>query len=146
LFQTTPGTNWFVADGTFGTVNMSDRVMIAEGTTAAPAELNAQFIGTANAGVTGSTAITEAQMPAHVHQHGMTQTDQLSADTTNIEDQSAGTVADDPTRPFHVITEPTGGGAGHTHVSPEQNVSAGGAGRDFVRSLSRVVQYHQYVP
>ena len=142
----TPGSNWFLADGTNGTVNMLDRFTVGTNISAAGTLLAPNFDGLAAASTVGLTAITEAQMPAHVHQHGMTQTDQLSADTTNIEDQSAGTVADDPTRPFHVITEPTGGGAGHNHTQQQVGVTENGTARDTVRPLSVVVEYHQYVP
>ena len=142
----TPGTNWLYANGTSGTIDLRNRILMGDQTAVAGTLQAPNLVATAAAGVTGATALTEAQMPAHVHQHGMTQTDQLSADTTNIEDQSAGTVADDPTRPFHVITEPTGGGGSHTHSSPAQAVTENGTNRDTVRPLSAVVRFFQYVP
>ena len=147
VVNTAPGTNWFVADGLNGTVNLDNRILVAEGSSAVGTNLNPNLVGTAAAGTTGGTAISEAQMPAHVHQHGMSQLDSNgTVDTTQIEDQSAGQVANDPTRNFHLITEPTGGGSAHTHTSPAQAVTENGTSRDTVRPLSRTVQYHQYVP
>lgn len=147
VVNTTPGTNWFVADGLNGTVNLDDRVLVAEGTSVVGTNLNPNLVGTAATGTTGATAITEAQMPSHSHAIGMTQgTSNGVSDSDNIEDQAVGTVADDPTRNFHLNVPPTGGGGTHTHSIPTRAVTENGTGRDVVRPRSRTVQYHQYVP
>ena len=146
----TPGANWFLANGLNGTVDLSERTLISTGTrtNASPGvALAANLNATAAAGTTGGTAITEAQMPAHLHDHGITQTDQFASDTNNIEDQSSGTVAPDPTRTSKVFTSTVGGGGTHNHSSPAQAVNVDdSATPSSVRPFSVTVDYYQYVP
>ena len=152
--NTTPGTNWFVADGTNGTVNLDNRVLMAEGTSAAGTNLNPNLVGSLSASASGSTAITEAQMPVHAHDPWVSN-DQGGGITdiglNALTVWGFGGRRNDNSRHYDnrrsggLLINPAGSGAGHTH-SIAQGVVENGTSRDTVRPLSRTVQYHQYVP
>lgn len=152
-----PGTNWFLADGTNGTVDMRERVPIGSGTFTGSAgtNLNANLNATSAAGVSGSTAITEAQMPSHDHRvwasnnsaGGITDT------VVNSSDNVFGGRRNDTTKQYsnsngvRALVEATGGGAGHTHTTPAVSVDVDQPTfSDACRPLSTVVAYYQYVP
>jgi hypothetical protein len=150
----TPGTNWFKADGTNGTVNLIDRSLVADGTSVPGTLLNPNLVGTAAAGTTGGTAITEAQMPAHNHTVWITNNSAGGITDININttDNVFGGRRNDSSKQFSKsngtrdLVGDAGSGSAHTHSSPSQAVTENGTSRDTVRPLSAVVQYHQYVP
>ena len=156
--NTTPGTNWFVADGTNGTVNLDNRILMAEGSSAAGTNLNPNLVGTAAAGTTGSTALTEANLASHRHRIAEKSLSggqvQANPATVLVAGQgvagvilSSGTQSyADQTADARSIIENTGSGTGHTHSKAAAAVTENGTSRDTVRPLSRTVQYHQYVP
>ena len=152
----TPGTNWFLADGTNGTVNMTDRAVIASGLSAAGAALNPNLVGTANATTTGSTAISVSQMPVHGHDS------RLITGNGGIGDVSVGFPSNETVMggqrgvtggtyarnnsQGNAIVRNEGSGAGHTHSQVSTSVIENGSDRNTVRPFSRVVEMHQYVP
>ena len=151
-----PGLNWFLADGTNGTVDLTDRAMLGSGISSPGTGLGANMVGTAAAGNTGSTQLTVSQMPAHAHDLW------VSSDSTGgITDVSVGPTAGDSavggrrvdaarafsnTRTSGQLIDDTGSGAGHNHTQQSVAVTETGSGRDIVRPFSRVVEMHQYVP
>jgi hypothetical protein len=153
--NTTPGNNWFVADGTNGTVNLDNRILMAEGSSAAGTNLNPNMVGTtAGSGVTDPTTITEATMPSHTH-------DMKIADNGTVFELGKsganqvvfGTFNSTLNKRFsntsgggERLIDDTGGGGSHTHGQNSVAVTENGTSRDTVRPLSRTVQYHQYVP
>lgn len=153
--NTTPGTNWFVADGTNGTVNLDDRVLVAEGASAAGTNLAPNLVGiTAGTGVTDATAINESQMPAHAHRLkiaddgtieslGLSRSNQvIFGSRDNVVNKRFSLTAGGG----ELLIENTGTTQGHTHGQNSVAVTENGADRNTVRPLSRTVQYHQYVP
>ena len=151
-----PGTNWFKADGTNGTVSLTDRALIGSGLSLVGNSLTPNLIGTAISGQsTGSTAISVAQMP--IHRHKIWSGNQSGITDTTFSHSAVQTVAGanrGNTGPFYdefnsvgtAIIENTGSGSGHTHTSPAQGVIENGTDRNTVRPLSFIVDMFQYVP
>ena len=149
------GSNWFTADGTNGTVDLRERFIGAIGTTFTGGNQGAFLAAKTDAGSnTGSTAITEAQMPSHAHDPWVS--NDQSGGVTDI-GLNALTVwgfggrRNDATRHYDnrrsggLLINPAGSGQGHTHTTPTAVVE-NGVDRQTVRPLSRVVQMFQYVP
>ena len=149
-----PGTNWFLADGLNGTVDMTDRALIATGASSVGTALAPNLVAQVTSSVSGSTAITEAQMPSHAHDPWVS--NDQSGGVTDI-GLNALTVwgfggrRNDATRHYDnrrsggLLINPAGSGQGHTHTTPTAVVE-NGVDRQTVRPLSRVVQMFQYVP
>jgi hypothetical protein len=151
----TPGTNWFIADGTNGTVDLDDRVLVGEGISSPGTLLAPNLVGTAAAGTTGSTAISSAQMPSHRHRirsggaSGITDVALGNVSTQTVVGGNRGNTSSaffDTNSGGQQFIENTGSGSGHTHTKAAAAVTENGADRNTVRPLSAVVQYHQYVP
>ena len=151
----TPGTNWFIADGTNGTVNLDNRVLTGEGLSSPGTLLAPNLVGTAASTTTGNTAISVAQLPAHTHkiwsgnQSGITDTtfSHVSVETVCGANRSnTGPFYDEFNSVGTRIIENTGSGSGHNHPQVSAAVTENGSDRNTVRPLSAVVQYHQYVP
>ncbi len=151
--NTTPGTNWFVANGLNGTVNLDDRILMSQGASGAGTNLAPNLIGTAGTGTTDSTAISEAQMPAHDHALLVANDGTVEHLLRNFPDQAIFGVRNSATDQFSKLTgggqvmmDDAGSTQGHTHGQNAVGVTENGTSRDVVRPLSRTVQYHQYVP
>jgi len=153
----TPGTNWFKADGTNGTLNCSDRWLQASGTDPVGTTRNPNLVGTAAAGTTGSTAITTAQMPSHNHNlrgivgggGGITDVAVGFVSNETIVGANRGAIGAsyvDLNSNGNEYVQSTGSGSGHTHTSPAQAVTENGTGFSVVQPLTRVVDMFQYVP
>jgi microcystin-dependent protein len=148
------GANWFVADGTNGTANLADRWLNGSGITSPGASLVPNLVGTAAAGATGGTALTEAQLPAHNHTVYITNSAAGGITDININtsDNVFGGRRNDASKQFakgngtRDLLGLTGSGNTHSHSSPAQAVTENGTSRDTVRPLSFVVQFQQYVP
>jgi len=111
---------WSICDGTLGTPDLRDRFIVGAGNsyaTAAASSLSTTSVSTNagshnHGGTTGSTAISEAQMPSHTHAtatlHSRTVSNGGSASDmlTNV---NVGT-------PVTNLNANTGGGLGHTHT------------------------------
>ena len=151
-----PGTNWFLADGLNGTVDLTDRVLMGSGTDSAGTGLTPNIVGTAASGTSGGTALTTAQLAAHAHRvwsgrtgSGITDTvlgiigevSVVGANRGNAQPQY-----DLDTGFNDQIIENSGSGNTHNHSVPSRNVTENGSGRDVCRPRSRVVEFHQYVP
>jgi len=153
----TPGPNWFVADGTNGTVNLDNRVLTGEGSSSPGTLLAPNLVGQLSSGVSGATALSEAQMPNHRHRVAEKSLSggqvQANPATTLAAGQGlAGVILStgtqsyaDQTADARSIVENSGSSQSHTHTVSTV-VTENGATRDTVRPLSAVVQYHQYVP
>lgn len=151
-----PGTNWFLADGTNGTLNLEDRWQVGAGAFAgAPGtDLNASLDAQASAGNTGSTAISSAQMPSHHHAlRDITSGSGISDGTSLALANSVGSMRNVVSNTFTdasqsgQLVQDTGGGSGHTHTSPAQDVIAlNTTFTGSVQPLSVAVAYYQYVP
>ena len=155
----TPGTNWFLADGTNGTVNLQDRWLVGAGafSTTVGSNLNASLDAQAAAGVTGGTALTVAQLAAHNHN--------VRAITSNggIGDVSVGFASNETVMggqrnavggtylstnsSGNKIVNDAGSGTVHTHTTPVHDVIA--LNPTFTGSVQPVsvgVDRYQYVP
>ena len=148
-----PGGNWFIANGTNGTVNLGDRFLAGIGATFAGGPQGAFLAATADAGVTGSTAITSTQMPSHRHKLRDLQTGGGISDGTALSNaNSVGSIRNVTANIFTEnslsgnLVENTGGGAGHTHTSPAQNVEADNTGAAAVMPFAYFLTIVQFVP
>lgn len=154
----TPGTNWFKADGTNGTVNLQGRWRVMESAfltlgTAINASLTSVTTAT---GLTGSTAISSAQMPSHRHrvrsgsQTGITDTVLSHPSTQTVIGANRGNLASafiDTNSGGQAFVENTGSGSGHTHADGGNAMVLGQPGfSDTVQPLSYVTTLYQYVP
>ena len=151
----TPGTNWFIANGTNGTVDVGDRMLVARGTSGVGTLLAPNLVGSAVAQVNAGTAITAATMPSHRHRI-------RSGGASGITDIALGNVSNqtvvggnrgntssaffDTNSGGQQFIENTGSGGTHTHTASSSAVTENGTGRDTVRPLSIVVDMFQYVP
>ena len=153
-----PSNNWFLCNGTSGTVDLRDRILAAQGTfvgTRTPF-LDAQ---TTVGPVTGSHVLTEAQMPDHGHLllsgvngTGITDTTLAFSSTVqndtviggNRENQNAIYIDDNNNNKLFVAH--TGDDAGHTHTIPELEVETAGTDAFQVMPFSYFMQAIQYVP
>ena len=151
----TIGTNWFLANGTNGTVDLANHAFVASGSSPGGSFLQPNLVGTAAAGTTGVHALSVGEMPLHNHriwsgsQSGITDTTFAHAAQNTV----AGANRTNSSPAFannnavgQKIIEDAGAGNGHTHTSPSQAVTVSGTSRDTVRSLSFVVATYQYVP
>jgi hypothetical protein len=145
----TPGTNWFLANGANGTVDLTDRILMNEGATAVGTALNAA-LGVSQA-ASGGTVLTEAQMPSHRHDIiGGTITGVaagLSAANARVF-LGAGSVTPafiSQTGFGDTLMQSTGANASHNHSVPVITIDNPTL-NSAVRPLSQVVQMHQYVP
>lgn len=147
-----PGTNWFKADGTNGTVNATDRWMQASGTGAAGNSLPPNLFGTAIATTTGSTALTVAQLAAHDHQILGSGTPGVLAGLQEANARAfagLGSVTPafiDQTGFGDNLMANTGSGSGHTHAQVQMDVFELGSGFNVVQPLTMIVDMFQYVP
>ncbi|MCK5496843.1 MAG: hypothetical protein KAI80_10555, partial [Hyphomicrobiaceae bacterium] len=154
--SSTPGTNWFVTDGTNGTVDLRERILMTKGAThTTPAtQLDPNLIGTAAAGVSGATALTEAQLPAHNHTVYITNNASGGITDININttDNVFGGRRNDSSKQFSKsngtrdLVGNAGSGGTHTHTTPATALSPTGVGANVVRPKSTVVETWQYVP
>ena len=152
----TPGTNWFLADGTNGTVDLLNRVPMGSGQSPAGTAVAPNLTATAAASTTGSTAITVSQMPVHGHDI------RGGADPGGVTDSTIAVVTNEtvvggnrsnPAGQYirnnssgNSVVRNEGAGAGHTHAQVTVDVVENGAIRETVRPLARVLEFHQYVP
>ncbi len=149
-----PGTNWFLADGTNGTANLTDRALLQRGASSTGTALAPNLVATAAAGTTGATALTESQLPAHNHTVWMTNNAAggITDQNLNTGDNVFGGRRNDSSKQFaksngtRDVIGNAGSGSTHTHSSPAQAVTENGADRQTVRPLSFVVEMYQYVP
>jgi hypothetical protein len=118
-------TGWAICDGSSGTPDMRDRFPVgvsgtkALGTTGGAASASTSSSGGHDhGGATGSTAITEAQMPAHTHEvaGGYLVNGNGTTDGIDGGPQANAAVISTP------VTSSVGGGGGHTHtITAESN-------------------------
>jgi len=153
-----PGTNWFLADGTNGTANLADRWLVGAGSFAGGvgSNLNASLDALTVANTTGSTAISTAQMP--VHNHNL-----RGGSATGVTDQAVGAVSNETVTGANRgnsagtyvnlnssgnrYIDNAGSGSGHTHSSPAQDVVAQNPTfTGSVQPVSFAVETYQYVP
>ena len=115
---------WALCDGTNGTPDLRNRFVMGAGTTAVGATGGAvtDDITTAAGGghdhgaATGSTTLTEAQIPAHTHNVGY----RGSNASTSGADQDFITEQGDARRDGNVASTSVGGSSGHTHTIAAQ--------------------------
>ncbi len=153
------GANWFLADGLNGTVNLTDRMVGQVGDNTVGTLLNAAIVGTVAADNTGSTAISQAQMPVHRHRIAEKSLSggqvQANPATVLVAGQGvAGVILStgtqsyaDQTADARAIIENTGSGSGHTHTKAAQSLLlTDNTSKDSVRPLQATVGMYQYVP
>ncbi len=152
---TLPSNNWFVMNGLNGTVDIRDRLLGAEGVFNGN---TAPFLAakTDAGSITGSTAISTAQMPVHTHRIWSGRTGSGITDTVlgilgevSVVGANRGNAApqyDLDTGFNDQIIEDSGSGSGHTHTIPELNVETDGADAFQVMPFSYFMQAIQYVP
>ncbi len=119
---------WFLCDGTNGTPDLRDRFIVGAntnkplgtsgGSTATNSAGNHSHGMTgagihSHTGLTGSTALTTAQMPAHTHTWSGTQTSEDNNFTAGSNWLREGSTVQSSA--FTVTTTSTGSGDGHTH-------------------------------
>ena len=154
---TVPSGNWFLANGTNGTVALQDRILGAQGV----------FTGTQNPfldvqtdpGDSGSTVLTEAQMPDHGHLllsgvngTGITDTTLAFSSTVqndtviggNRENQNAIYIDDNNNNKLFVAH--TGGDGGHVHDVGGLECNPAGSDAFQVMPFTYFMQVIQYVP
>jgi len=149
-----PATNWFLANGTNGTVALQDRILGAQGVftgTQSPF-LDAQ---TTVGPTTGAHTLTASQMPSHRHrlkQRGatgsgiadgsfLTNTEGLAG----VRNTSAGGSFVDAGTDGQFV-ENTGSGSSHLHTIPELEVETAGLDAFQVMPFTYFMQVIQYVP
>jgi len=150
-----PGTNWFSANGLNGTTDLRNRGFFMSdsfgpGTRAPFIDLTAQT------DVTGSTAITEAQMPTHRHtlrDRGVTGSGIADGSSLTVCEGISGTRATSGITPFidagtaGNFVQDVGGGSGHTHTIPAIDVDLTNNTDAFqIMPYSYHFQVFQYVP
>lgn len=147
-----PGTNWFSANGTNGTVDLKNRFFAMSDSFTGN---RAPFIDlVAATDVTGSTALTEAQMPSHRHRLRDLQSGGGISDGTAISGaNSVGTIRNVVANIFTDaslsgnVVENTGSGSGHTHAVPAIDVDLVNNTDAFqIMPYSYHFQVFQYVP
>lgn len=130
--------NWAVCDGSGGTPDLRDRFIVAagvnfaNGSTGGTVEHNhtvtiASGGAHTHTGTIGATALSEAQMPAHRHGNGVTNTDDdlYCYGATASPVSTADSIDDNSSNgTLQGWTETVGGGATHTHTLA---VNSGGA-------------------
>ena len=148
-----PSNNWFVANGTNGTVDLRDRILGAQGVFSDDQDpfLSART----DAGSVGATTLTAAQMPAHVHAiwsggaaNGVTDVTFASPDTVVGANRGNTAQAYDNTTGSGVqIIQATGGDGSHIHSLAELNIEIDGPADAFqVMPYTYFMQVIQYVP
>ena len=151
-----PGTNWFLADGTNGTANLADRWLVGSGAFAGAvgSNLNASLDAIASAITTGSTALSASQMPSHRHRlRDLTSGSGISDGTALAIANSVGSMRNVIANTFTdagasgQLVENTGSGAGHTHPQTQMDVIAvNPTFTGSVQPVSVAVETYQYVP
>ena len=150
-----PSNNWFLCNGTSGTVDLRDRIMGAQGVftgTQSPF-LDAQT----DAGNSGSTAISSAQMPSHRHRVAEKSLSggQVQANPATVLAAgqglagvilSSGTVSYADQTDTRAIVENTGGGSGHVHDVGGLEVNPASNDAFQVMPFTYFMQAIQYVP
>jgi len=154
----TPGTNWFIADGTNGTTNLADRWLVGAGAFSAPAGtgINAKLDTVTTAtGVTGSTVLTEAQLAAHNHTVWMTNNPAggITDVQLNATDNVFGGRRNDSSKQFaksngtRDVIGNAGSGSGHNHTDGGNALVLGEPTfTNTVQPVSMAVAFYQYVP
>jgi len=149
-------TGWFVADGTNGTKNLQDRWLVGAGAFSAPAGtgINAALNSVTTAtGITGSTILTQAQMPSH--DHGLLGASTLGVSAGLLQSNARGCMGAGSITPSYVFTtgfgdnlmQATGGNAGHTHTDGGNALVLGSPTfTDTVQPVSMAVAFYQFVP
>ena len=149
-----PSNNWFVCNGTAGTVDLRDRILGAQGVFTGT---QTPFLAakTDDNLLTDGTAISVAQMPAHEHDPWVSNDQSGGINDVGL---NAATVwgfggrRNDATRHYDnrrsggLLINTTGGGAAHTHTIPELNVEADGLDAFQVMPFTYFMQAIQYVP
>lgn len=146
-----PGTNWFKCDGLNGTVDLADRAIIGDGISVPGTALAPNVVALAS-GATETHVLTENQMPAH--DHGLLGGSVTGVTAPLLAANARGVYGHGSMTPSYVFTtgfgdnlmQATGLNQAHGHDITNVAVVENGTGRDTVRPLSRVVQFHQYVP
>lgn len=120
---------WFLCDGTNGTPDLRDRFIVGAntnkplGTSGGTSTTNSAGNHThsmtgagfhSHTGLTGSTALTTAQMPAHTHTWSGTQTSEDNNFTAGSNWLREGSTVQSSA--FTITTASTGSGDGHTHT------------------------------
>ncbi len=151
---TAPGTNWFIANGTNGTLGLQDRLLGAQGVffgTQSPF-LDAQ---TTVGPTTGSHILTAAQMPVHNHRLWSSLADGGITDVqfNQFERTVTGANRGNPAPGFRntsafgdTLIENAGSGSGHTHTIPELEVETASNDAFQVMPFTYFMQVFQYVP
>ena len=154
---TLPSNNWFLCNGTNGTVALQDRILGAQGTftgTRTPF-LDVQTDVGPNV---GSTVLSANQMPTHNHRiytgsEGSGLTDTILRFNSFTGETVVGANRDN-LAPLYLdqnntgvdFIEDTGGGAGHIHSIPELECNPAGSDAFQVMPFSYFFQAIQYVP
>jgi hypothetical protein len=151
------GANWFLADGTNGTVDLANLWLLSSGTTSPGATLVPNLQGTYSATSTVGHVLTTNQMPVHNHDVrtitgnggtgdvavGFPSTETVMGGQRNT---TGGVYLNANSTGFRIVDNEGGNGT-HSHDIAERQVTETlPAGRDTVRPQSFVVQHHQYVP
>lgn len=149
---TLPSNNWFLCNGTNGTVALQDRILGAQGTftgTRTPFLDVQTDVGPS----VGSTVLSSNQMPSHRHALRDLQTGGGISDGTALSAaNSVGSIRNVTANIFTDsslsgnLVENTGGGLGHLHSIPELECNPAGSDAFQVMPFSYFFQAIQYVP
>jgi hypothetical protein len=153
--STPPSNNWFSCNGTNGTVDLRNRFFAMSDSFSGD---RAPFVDLqTDAGNSGSTAISAAQMPSHRHRVAEKSLSggQVQANPATVLAAgqglagvilSTGTVSYADQTDTRAIVENTGGGSGHTHDVGDIEVNVAGSDAFQVVPYSYHFLTVQYVP